>query len=143
MVLADATVFRGAVPDVQHAMLAQMSTAQRLAQFIPGAIFDEVKFRLIALTALCWLAAALTARRGAAVQWPAILLVAFVVWPLGSWGYVQGLQCSALVVAREVALHGGAGVLWGWLYCRHGWLAGVIGHVSAHLALQPLLGMLG
>ena len=142
MALADATVFRAAVPEVQHVLVMQMTLVQRLARFVPGALLDEVEYRLIALTAICWLLAGLTGRRGPALHWPSILLVAFVVYPLGAWGYFQQLHWSSLTVAREVVLHGGAGMLWGWLYCRHGWLAGVIGHIGAHLALQPLLGVM-
>ena len=119
-----------------------MTLAQRLGRFVPGAMLDEIEYRLIALTASCWLLAVLTGRRGRALYWPSILLVAFVIYPLAASGYFRELHWSGLTVAREVVLHGGAGTLWGWLYCRHGWLAGVIGHVAAHLALQPLLGLL-
>ncbi|WP_316399143.1 hypothetical protein [Bradyrhizobium sp. 33ap4] len=41
-----------------------------------------------------------------------------------------------------MALHGCGGLLWGYLYWRHGLAASIAGHVSAHLSLQPLLGFL-
>ena len=62
-----------------------------------------------------------------------------VLYPLGTWGYFGTLDWSGETVARELLLHGGQGVLCGWLYWRHGWLAGVTGHICAQLALQPLL----
>jgi hypothetical protein len=31
------------------------------------------------------------------------------------------------------------GSVWGWLYWRHGWLAGVAGHSATHLVMDPLL----
>ena len=142
MALADATVFRSAVPEVQHVLLTQFTLAQRLARFVPGALFDEVEYRLIGLTGLAWLLARLTRLRGPALLWPAILLTAFVVYPLGAMGYFRQLDWHGLTLARELALHGAAGTLWGWLYWRHGWLAGVTGHIASHLALQPLLGLL-
>jgi hypothetical protein len=46
-----------------------------------------------------------------------------------------------LTVVREVALDGTAGVLWGYLYWRHGLGASIAGHLSAHLSLQPLLSL--
>ena len=142
MVLADAAVFAGVVPDVQRLMVAQMSTSERIMWFARGALVDEVIFRLIALTALAWCLALMTRLRGRALAWPVILLTALVVYPLGSWAYFSALEPGALTVLRELALHGAAGVLWGWLYWRHGWVSAVTGHIAAHLSLQPLLTLL-
>jgi hypothetical protein len=143
MAIADAWLFASAVPRVQHEMLASVPTLSRIALFARGALFDEVEFRLIALTGLAWLIARTTGWRDGRAVWSAILLVALVLYPLGTWGYFGALDWSGLTVTRELLLHGGAGVLWGWLYWRHGWLAGVTGHVAAHLSLQPLLGVWG
>jgi hypothetical protein len=38
-------------------------------------------------------------------------------------------------------LHGAAGILWGYLSWRLGQIAADVGHVSAHLSLQPLLSL--
>jgi hypothetical protein len=35
-----------------------------------------------------------------------------------------------------------AGILWGYLYWRHGFATSEIAHVSTHIFLQPLLGYL-
>lgn len=142
MALADATVFTGAIPEVQRLMVAQMSAPERIAWFARGALLDEVIYRLIGLTGAVWCLALVTRLRGAALMWPAILLVALVAYPAGTWDYFSALEPSALTAARELALHGAAGVLWGWLYWRHGWLSAVTGHVAAHLSLQPLLSLL-
>ncbi len=139
MALADSTLFAGVVPEVQRQMVAQMPTGDRIAFFARGALLDEVFYRLLGLTAIVWCLARVTLWRGGRLVWPAILLVAFVLYPVGNWAYFAALEPTALTALREVALHGAAGVLWGWLYWRHGWLSAVTGHVSAHLALQPLL----
>lgn len=123
-------------------MLAQNSLGERLLFFARGALLDELEYRLIALTAIAWGLANAAKRPMPAASWAAIVLTALVVYPLGNWAYFSGLDPNAMTFLREVALHGGAGVLWGWLYWRHGWLSGLTGHVSAHLALQPLLGVL-
>ncbi len=143
MAMADAWLFAGVVPPVQHELLRSVPTVPRIAQFARGALFDEIWFRLIVLTGLAWLVARGTGWRDGRAVWPAILVVALVIYPLGTWGYFGKLDWSALTVAREVLLHGAAGTLWGWLYWRHGWLAGVTGHICAHLALQPLLTVWG
>ena len=142
MAMADTWLFAGVVPPAQHELLRNMSTFARIAVFARGALFDEIWFRLIALTGLAWLIARGTGWRDGRAVWPAILAVAVVLYPLGTWEYFRTLDWSGMTVAREVLLHGGAGVLWGWLYWRHGWLAGVSGHICAHLALQPLLAAL-
>lgn len=140
MALADATFFRGAVPDVQHWMVAHLTAPQRIALAWRGALFDEVVLRLGAVTVLVWLGryVGLTGWRAC---WPAILAAAGLAWSLTVLPYLSDLHWSAPVILREVLLHVAAGTLWGWLYCRHGWLAGMAGHWAAHLTLQPLLGI--
>ncbi|MGE3691942.1 MAG: hypothetical protein AB7F98_11240 [Novosphingobium sp.] len=140
MAAADTWLFSAAVPQVQHDMLHSMSALHRIAWFSRGALSDEILFRFVALTCLAWTIARYSGWRDGKAVWPAILAVALLIYPLGTWGYFASLDWSALTAAREVLLHGAAGVLWGWLYWRHGWLAGVAGHVAAHISLQPLLG---
>ena len=142
MALADHFVFASAVPAVQRILLAQNSLSERLAFFARGALLDELEYRLIALTALAWGLASLAKRPAPAAIWAAIVLTALVVYPLGNWSYFRALDPTVMSLLRELALHGGAGVLWGWLYWRHGWLSGLAGHIAAHLSLQPLLGAL-
>ena len=142
MAVADHFVFAGDIPAVQRVMLDQNPLAGRLLFFVRGALLDELEYRLIALTAIAWGLARLAKRRVPGTSWAAILLTALVVYPLGNWSYFRDLDPTAMTLLREVALHGGAGVLWGWLYWRHGWLSGLTGHVAAHLSLQPLLGAL-
>ncbi|PLK25701.1 hypothetical protein [Novosphingobium sp. TH158] len=141
MALADATLFSTIVPQVQRDMVAEAGPLARIAWFARGALIDELQLRLVALTGITWSVMALTGRRGPAVHWLAILLTAFVAYPLVARGYFTGLEWSALTVIRELSLHGAAGVLWGWLCWRHGWLAGLTGHIAAHASLQPLLSM--
>ena len=123
MALADHFAFAGHIPAVQHIMLAQNSLAERLLFFARGALFDELEYRLIALTAIAWALANLIRRPAPAAHWAAILLAALIVYPLGNWAYFRGLEPSAMTLLREVVLHGGAGLLWGWLYWRHGWVS--------------------
>ncbi len=142
MAFADAALFAAVVPQVQHDMVAEAGSLARIAWFARGALFDEVQLRLIALPVITWAAMALSGRRGDWLHWLAVLLTAFVAYPVIAYGYFAGLDWSALTVLREVTLHGAAGVLWGWLCWRHGWTAGLVGHVAAHVSLQPLLTVL-
>jgi len=140
MALADTTFLRSAVPEVQHWMVAHLSAIQRIALGLRGALFDETVLRLLVLTVLVRLAR-IGGLSGWRSFWPAILATALLAWPLTVLPYLSDLDWTAATAVREVALHGAAGTLWGWLYCRHGWLAGLAGHWAAHLVLQPLLGI--
>jgi len=142
MALADASLFASAIPEVQRLMTAQMTASERIVWFARGALVDEVIYRLIAMTAIAWCLALVSRLREGRLVWPVILLVALVVYPNGNWAYFSALEPSVLTVLRALSLHGAAGVLWGWLYWRHGWLSAVTGHVAAHLSLQPLLSLL-
>jgi len=142
MALADASFLGGAVPAVQHEMVARLSTLQRIAFAWRGALFDEVVLRLMVLTGLVALARA-AGLVGWRAFWPAILATALLAWPLTVLPYLSDLHWTAATVLREALLHCAAGVLWGWLYCRHGWAAALAGHWAAHLSLQPLLGIIG
>jgi len=141
MVLADATVLHGAVPEVQRQLVADAPLLLRLAFAWRGALFDEVVLRLGVVTALVWIGQAGVGLAGWRARWPAILAAAFLAWPLTVLPYLSHLHWDVVTGLREVLLHGAAGTLWGWLYCRHGWLAGLSGHWAAHLVLQPLLGI--
>jgi hypothetical protein len=141
MALADTLVFRGAVPGSQAALVATSSVLQRIAFFARGAVIDELEFQLVLMTALVWLFIALARTVRGSCYWIAILSVAFIAYPLFHLAYLASLDFTALVVLREIALHGAAGVLWGYLYWRHGFVAAALGHVSAHIALEPLLGL--
>ncbi|MFM5929428.1 MAG: hypothetical protein ACKOPQ_00800 [Novosphingobium sp.] len=139
MALADASLFQSVVPQVQHDMVAEAGPLARIAWFARGALVDEIQLRLVALTGLTWGAVALTGKQSARLHWLCIAATAFIVWPFVARGYFAGLDWSVLTGLREATLHGAAGMLWGWLCWRHGWTAGLTGHVAAHASLQPLL----
>ena len=115
MAFADATILRGAVPEVQHEILAKLTTVQRIACAWRGALFDEVVLRLVVLTGLVALARAV-GLVGWRAFWPAILATAFLAWPLTVLPYLSELHWTAPTILREVLLHCAAGVLWGWLF---------------------------
>lgn len=134
--LADLSLFAGIVPVSQKQLLAEPSLP------LIGALvlYDELVLRFAGLTALTWLLTRVTGKQSDIIHWIAIALTAGVLWPLSARGYIATLDWSALTLLREVTLHGGAGMAWGWLCWRHGWLAGLAGHLAAYGALVPMLG---
>ena len=130
MVAADRWLFAGIVPASQHALFA----GPEYLTIVWLVLRDEVVLRALVFPLLLWAGLA-RQRLGPPL---AILLTALVGWPLLNLGYFADLAWSAPVVARELTLHVAAGSLWGWLCWRHGWLAGLTGHVAAYAALLPL-----
>ena len=141
--LADAGPFHAAVPEVQRQLLRALSLDSRLLLFLRGALIDELLLRMVGMTALVWLFSALSGGPRRWIHPAAIVLTAAVLWPLLARGYLQALDWSLLTLLRETVLHVGAGLLWGWLYWRHGWLAALAGHIAAQQVLQPALSLFG
>ena len=139
MVIADTAVFAAIIPHSQRVLFEQTPLALQLPVIAGLVIYDEVLLRLLALPLLVAALSAVTKQRTSVAWWAAILITAAVLWPLLTLRYLTVLDWSALTVLREISLHVAAGTLWGWLCWRHGWLSGLTGHLSAYLALVPLL----
>jgi hypothetical protein len=137
MALADALIFRSVIPSSQVVLVSGLSAFGRIAYFIPLAVADELVFRLVLMSLLVWLFTAVAGLH-ARCFWMAILGTALLIYPALHQPYLSALVPTPLTVLREIMLHGGAGILWGYLYWRHGLLAAVAGHIGAHFSLQPL-----
>jgi hypothetical protein len=141
MALADALLFRSVIPASQAAMVSGLSVLERIAYLAPLAVMDELAFRLIVMSALVWILTVMAGPR-AWCFWVAILCTALVVYPALHQAYLSTLVPTPLTVAREIMLHGGAGILWGFLYWYHGLVSAIAGHIGAHISLQPLVTLL-
>jgi hypothetical protein len=142
MAFADATIFRSAIPPAQRASIFDVPVIARIIGSSINAAEAEVVLRLICMTALVVLFVAFAKQPRRWCYWLAIMLCALVAYPAWDYLYFASLAWSPLGCARELALHFAATTLWGWLYWRHGFLAALVGHLSAHLTLQPTLSML-
>lgn len=114
---------------------------QRALVCFYGGIDEEIFLRLFLMTLLVWLGAKVTRRTvpTPATVWLAIVLVS-VVFGLGHLPMTaQLMPLTPLVIVRAVALNGIAGVLFGWLYWRHGLAAAMIAHFAADVVLHVLL----
>jgi len=141
MALADALLFYSVIPESQTALVSRFSAIDRIGYFAPLAVADELIFRLVVMSLLVWALVSAAGQR-AWCFWGAILGTALLVYPALHQTYLSSLVLTPLSVLREITLHGGAGILWGYLYWRHGLTAAIAGHVGAHLSLQPLLSLM-
>ena len=109
-----------------------------------GGIAEEIVFRLFLMTLIVWLVAKLGKRTpGHLVFWGAILMSAFLfgashlpaatlVWPL-----------NEAVVSYTISLNLVAGLVFGWLYWRHGIETAMLAHFSADIVLHVLAPLAG
>lgn len=141
MALADAMLFRSVIPASQVALVSGFSAVARIAFFAPLSVVEELLFRLVMMSSLVWFLTTIVGQR-AWCFWVAILVTALLVYPAFHLAYLEALVPAPLTVMREIVLHGAAGILWGYIYWRHGLVAAMAGHVSAHVSLEPLLSLL-
>lgn len=114
-----------------------------LASFY-GAIGEEIQLRLFLVTLLAWLLVRGT--RGRVAARPAIAIgIVLAALAFGAGHLPAAAQLwplDAIVVARTLLANGVAGLVFGFLYARHGLEAAMASHFFADLALHvagPLL----
>jgi len=102
----------------------------RLPAVLAECVLEDLKYRLLLMTTLVALTAALTRRRP-----PALLILAMAAG-------VQFVNVAALVGAYPLYASlrfWAVGITWGWLYWRHGLVAAMAAHAGTHLLLDPIL----
>lgn len=130
--LLDIVLFRAALPADYVAFYTSPLLPRTPLTCVLAAI-EEVEFRLILMTALVM---AIRWWRGRPLS-PALFVAVILASQLANAG--------ALVLADPLygsLRYWAVGCVWGWLYWRHGWLAALAGHASAHLLLDPVLAFL-
>ena len=111
-------------------------------------IYEEIWFRLAAMTLVAWLLKQVTGRNGSALSilWTANLAAALL------FGAAHLPQASGLapltpsLIAAVLVGNGCIGMACGWLYWRRGLVAAMIAHTTADLVLKvaiPLIGIGG
>lgn len=93
------------------------------------AAFEEVWYRLLLMTVFAF---SVTAVRRQPLG-PGMVALILVALQIPTAGII--LADPVYASLRYFAV----GAVWGWLYWRHGWVSALIGHVTCHLLLDPLL----
>lgn len=132
----DAVLFRSVLPRSYVELFAD-PLGGRLAYFMLRAFNEEIFYRLFLTSLLICIGRALWLRPlPASGYWIAIIAAQAIAvcanspQPAGS-----GLLGIAYIVIRFVS----PGIVWGYLYWRHGFITGQVAHVSTHIFLQPLM----
>jgi hypothetical protein len=125
----DLWLFRGHLPK-GYAAYYTSPLWPRLPAICAECVLEDLKYRLLLMTTLVALIAALMRRMP-----PAFLILVIAVG-------VQFVNVAPLVGAYPVygsLRYWAVGTTWGWLYWRHGLLAAMAAHAGTHLILDPIL----
>jgi hypothetical protein len=113
-----------------------------LASFY-GGIAEELQLRLFIMSLIAWLGRFINktseGKPTLIIFWIANVLAA-VLFGLGHLPTVSMLvPLTSLVIARTVILNGIGGIVFGWLYWKHGLESAMISHFTADILLHVLL----
>ncbi len=113
-----------------------------LASFY-GGITEEVFVRLFLMTLLVWVGSKIShtseGQPTRIVFWLAIVIAA-ILFGLGHLPTTAalGVPLNNLIVTRAILLNGIPGVIFGWLYWKHGLESAMVAHFSADIVLHVI-----
>jgi len=116
--------------------LRETPTLVRIEYYAVRAFGEDVVYRLFLMSLLAAAGAGLWRQRPASVYWLAIIAAQLLNVTLTCWAYTELTPAMALYTVIRLVL---PGVLWGYLYWRHGFLTATLTHVATHLVYQPLM----
>lgn len=128
ILLLDGWLFRAHLPQ-RYVDFYTSPLSPRTFVVCAMAMIEEVKYRLLLMTALVVLARLARVPMMPALLWGIVIVAQFAnVHP---WVLDDPLYATLRYWV--------VGCTWGWLYWRHGWVAALLGHGVNHLLLDPLL----
>jgi hypothetical protein len=134
LVACDAA-FRNVLPAWYVAAFANPDVTTQLWGFIPQAAAEELKFRLIGVSAVVVVGRLLFGGR-AVLGVVAVAILASALLNIAPGWSMMGAPPAALWYGLRFLV---PQLVWGWLYWRHGFVTALIAHPLCHLALDPLL----
>lgn len=140
LVLIDVLLFARDLPAELHPLLEIPLWKRLLAGIVYGGITEELLTRLFFVSLLAWALGHVWKGPGglpaAGAFWTAIVVSALLFGALHLPMTLAIAPFSPMLVLRALLLNGIAGVIFGYLFWRHGVEAAMLAHASAHLVLQ-------
>lgn len=140
LALAEVLMFARHLPPEFHPLLRIPLWKRLLAGVVYGGVTEELLTRLFLMSLLAWgLGFAWKAPGGlpaAGAFWGAIVIAALLFGALHLPATAAIAPLTPMLVLRALLLNGVAGVVFGFLFWRHGLEAAMLAHASAHLVLQ-------
>jgi len=139
--LIDGFVFRAILPADYVASMTAVSKADRLLYFMLRAFNEEILYRLFLMSLLAWGFGLIWRDEGnrpaTGAYWAAIVMAQVVNIAMN-----VPLPATPILCLYDIVRYICPGVVWGYLYWRHGFTSAALAHVATHAFLQPVLGLL-
>lgn len=136
----DHWVFGSVIDGIQEANLASLTASNVIASVLYGGIIEEVMLRLLFMTLIAFCLWKLFARKNDREHIPAWVfaaanVIAALLFAAGHLPatYMLFGQLTPLILFRCFLLNGGFGLVFGWLYRRHGIVYAMMGHALFHI----------
>lgn len=138
-IVIDRMIFRPLLPGFST-IISQIGGWQGLVASFDGGILEELEMRLLILSVVAWLIARINhtteGKPSRAALWTATTVAALVF----AGGHLPATSASVAitppVIVRSLALNGGLGLLYGYLYCKRGLEAAMLTHFSSDLVVH-------
>jgi hypothetical protein len=142
IVLIDGVLFRAILPP-EYVASFHHGLGERMAYYMLRAFNENILYRLFLMSSIVW-ALGLVWRNAqgkippGAIWFAIISAQAVPMFLNGLPLFSEAITPATIlfIVVRFIL----AGVLWGYLYWRYGFLTTEIAHVSTHIFLQPIMG---
>lgn len=142
IVLIDGVLFRAILPP-EYVTSFQHGLGERMAYYMLRAFNENILYRLFLMSTIVWtLGLVWRDAQGkippGAIWFAIISAQAMPMFLNGLPLFSEAITPAAIlfIVVRFIL----AGILWGYLYWRYGFLTTEIAHVSTHIFLQPMMG---
>ncbi len=134
----DCVVFRQTLPVGYVRLFSGPDLIGRIRLFAVKAMLEEVAFRLVVMYAIIAVGGRFAHdSKGDAA--PFVFVIAILVAQAVNLGLQLRPPTSVGEGGYDVLRFYLAGVVWGWLCRRHGFISAFVAHPLTHLVLQPLL----
>lgn len=136
----DRFIFHPHLPMTEE-LYQDLSFSRLMAGIFYGGIFEEIFMRLFIMSLIVYLLSLLVIKKKKtippSIYWVAIIIAA-VLFAAGHFPATQLFygELTALLMFRSLLLNGLGGILFGWLYWKHGLEYGIVSHMIANVSVQ-------
>lgn len=134
----DYWTFGAVIPGIRAATDDTLNPVVLAASVLYGGIVEELMLRWFFMSLLAWLIWKLFSRKAETVPEGALIAANVLAAVLFAAGHLPATQMlfgtlTPLLLLRCFLLNGGAGLVFGWLYRKHGIQYAMLAHAGAHI----------